>query len=176
MPLDGGVKCQRREPFRVVRRKRVKKEMIEWEKVKVEVRERVEVKVKGVSQVQRADPQERGAITLLLRRASDSWDLYRFFQATARSRGGGVCLAPGRGSKVPRREPFRVVRRKRAKKEMIKWEKVKVEVKGKEAIQAKTQANLQEKAVTISLRRTSNIRARISTNDIHELIHLILFT
>ena len=56
-----GSKVPRREPFRVVRRKRAKKEMIKWEKVKVEVRERVEVKVKGVSQVQREDPQERRA-------------------------------------------------------------------------------------------------------------------
>ena len=92
MPLDGGVKCRRREPFRVVRRKRAKKEMIIWEKVKV----------KGVNQVKRANPQERGAITLLLRRASDSWDLSLFFSKPRCSiRGGGACLAPGRGSKVP---------------------------------------------------------------------------
>ena len=42
------------------------------------------------------------------------------------------------------------------------WEKVKVEEKGKEAIQAKTQANLQEKAVTITLQRVkvSKLRTR----------------
>ena len=33
------------------------------------------VRVKGENQVKLVGPQERGAITLLLRRASDSWEI-----------------------------------------------------------------------------------------------------
>ena len=66
-------------------RKRAKKEMIKWEKVKVEVRERVEVKVEVIQTipVARANLQERVVVTLL-RRASDSCLSLVFFQATMR--------------------------------------------------------------------------------------------
>jgi hypothetical protein len=42
-------------------------EVKKWEKVKVEV--------KQVNPAKRATPQERAAITTLLRRASDSWEI-----------------------------------------------------------------------------------------------------
>ena len=46
-------------------------EVKKWEKVKAEVK----VEVKGVNPAQRANLQERVAITLLLRRANNSWEI-----------------------------------------------------------------------------------------------------
>ena len=61
----------------------------------MEARAEARVKV-AIILAPQASLQERVVETNL----GNSWILF-YFQATARSRGGGVCLAPDRGSKVP---------------------------------------------------------------------------
>jgi len=105
------VRCP--EPWHAERRKRAKGEVDNtWEKVKVEVRERVEVKVEVIQTIPaaRAKFQERVVVTLL---RSDSWEL-SIFSKPRRVAVEARAAWSLRGREVPtprlgrrRREPFR---------------------------------------------------------------------